>query len=225
MFEKISSLDRRLRATAGDHADALDDISELDTQLAWERDGATSMSAWLAGRYALTRATAVEWVRVARALRSLPAIRRAYGEGRLSWDQLRPLTRFAEPATDERWSAEAPSCSAAWLWQEMRRMEEVHDRDAEDVHRGRYLSLDWNEERTELFLQGRLGPDQGATLERAVMKRSEEVVIADDPHDRHGARLADALLELATERSGDGADVMLVVHANAEVLTNEDAVS
>src|SRR5947207_2305950 len=164
MFEKISSLDQTLHAAAGAHAKALDDIAELDAARSWELDGATSMSAWLAGRYGLTRATAVEWVRVARALRSLPAIHRAYREGRLSWDQLRPLTRFALPETDERLASEAPSYSAAWLWLEMRRMEEVHERDSEDTHRGRYFSLDWNEERTEIYLQGRLGAEQGAAL-------------------------------------------------------------
>ena len=212
MFENVTSLDRAMGAASRAHAEALDVIDGLDAEHAWEGDGATSMSAWLAGRYCLTRATAVEWVRVARALRTLPAIRRAYREGRLSWDQLRPLTRFAEPETDERWGREAPSCSAACLWREMRRHEEIHE-----------LSLDWNEERTELYLQGRLGADQGAALERAVTTRSEEVVIADDPHDRYGARLADALVELATETSRDGGDAMLVVHADARVLTSEES--
>jgi hypothetical protein len=223
MFETMSSLDTTVRDAAGAHAGALDHIAELDADNAWERDGATSMSAWLAGRYGLTRATATEWVRVARALRSLPAIRRAYREGRLSWDQLRPLTRFAERGTDERWSAEAPSRSAAWLWQEMRRMEEIRERDVDSTQRGRYLSLDWNEERSELYLQGRLGAEQGAAFERAVLERSEEVVVADDPHDRHGARLADALVELTTETSGNGGHPTLVVHADAGVLTNEEA--
>src|SRR5438874_10817323 len=81
MFEKISSLDRSLRAAAAAHAAALGQIADLDAEHAWERDGATSMSAWLAGRFGLTRATGVEWVRVARALRSLPAIHRRVPRG------------------------------------------------------------------------------------------------------------------------------------------------
>src|SRR5437867_3708817 len=130
MFERMASLDRNLRTVAAAHADALSDVAVLDAEGAWERDGATCMSAWLAGRYCVTRATASEWVRVARALRSLPCIGRAYREGKLSWDQVRPLTRFAQPESDERWAAEAPDCSAAWLWQEVRRHEEVSERDA-----------------------------------------------------------------------------------------------
>src|SRR5207248_5899863 len=93
----------------------------------------------------------------------------------------------------------------------------------EDTHRGRYFSMDWNEERTEFYLQGRLGAEQGAALERAVTKRSEEVVIADDPHDPYGARFADALVELATETAGDNSDTVFVVHADARGLTNEES--
>ena len=58
------------------------------------------MTNWLAARYRLAWGTAREWVRVAHALLKLPEIARAYAESRLSWDQLRPLTRFAEIVVD-----------------------------------------------------------------------------------------------------------------------------
>src|SRR5438552_15143820 len=109
----------------------------------------------------LARPTAVEWVRVARALRSLPHIALAHRDGHVSWDQLRPLTKFATEETDERWSADAPWCSAAWLWQESRRHEQVIERDAEEVDRWRSLRLDRDEERTWLYLSGRAGAAAG----------------------------------------------------------------
>src|SRR6267143_6871221 len=118
MFE---GLDRAVGAMNAASGDVLREVAELDADRVWRRDGATSMTSWLAARYRLTWATAREWVRVAHALQALPAIAHAYRDTRLSWDQLRPLTKFAHPETDERWAVEAPTCSAAWLWREARR--------------------------------------------------------------------------------------------------------
>ena len=105
MFENVSDLDRTVRVMNAAHGAALESVAELDERRVWEADGSTCVSAWLAGQFGLTRSTASEWVRVARSLRTLPHIARAYREGRLSWDQVRPLTRFADPDTDERWAA------------------------------------------------------------------------------------------------------------------------
>ena len=220
MFEVVDEAVQRLNRA---HAEVLREIAAVDETEAWAAEGATSMSAWLRGRYRLTKATALEWVRVARALRSLPAIGKAFGEGLLSFEQLRPLTRYVTPATDQDLARSARAMSAPELWDEARRQERIRERDVEDIHRNRYLALWWNEERTELSLQGRLGTEQGAAVERALTERSEDVVLADEPSDRHGARLADALVELVTEtRSGHSSPATLVVHADAAILTGED---
>src|SRR6266550_2636022 len=84
MFEELN---RALAAMNAASADALREIATLDEDRAWRRDGATSMTPWLAARYGLAWGTAREWVRVARALRELPRIATAYGMGQLSWDQ------------------------------------------------------------------------------------------------------------------------------------------
>ena len=224
MFESQSRLrhamDEAVREIAKSHAKLLRAIGEFDEQELWQSDG-TSMSQWLSYQYQLTSATAREWVRAARALRALPSIARAYGDGRLSWDQLRPLTRFATPESDECLAAEAPRRSAASLWDDARQHERVHERDVEDTYRRRYLDLEWDEDRTELFLQGRVGAEQGAVLEMAVAKRAEELVIADDPWDVRGARRVDALLELVAESNGKEPAPVLVVHVETAVLTGE----
>src|SRR5438132_1087389 len=185
----------RLTAASGD---VLSRVAELDRPEVWRRDGATSMTSWLAARYNVLWGVAREWVRVARALRDLPRVSLAYSRAGLSWDQLRPLTKFADAESDAHWAEAAPSWSPAALWAEARRRERVTREDAEDTHRWRYLSFDWNESKTELYLVGRFGADQGAALERAVLTRAEQVVLADDPMDRGQARQADALVELAT---------------------------
>src|SRR5207237_10459971 len=71
MFERV---DRAVVAFNAAHASLLARVAVVDEAESWRNEGAMSLSAWLRGRYGLTKATAVEWVRVARALRSLPAI-------------------------------------------------------------------------------------------------------------------------------------------------------
>jgi hypothetical protein len=108
------ALDRAAARMVAASAEALRYVSEYDEQRLWRRDGATSMTSWLAARYGLAWGTAREWVRVAHALRSLPRIAEAYRGGSLSWDQLRPLTRFATPETDQDWATKGARASPGW---------------------------------------------------------------------------------------------------------------
>src|SRR5437588_490766 len=102
MSERL--IERRYRVVASASAEWLDDIMAFDESREWVADGATSMSAWLAGRFGMARGTAREWVRVAHAVRDLPAIRAAHACGELDFDQLKPLTRFVPPQEDEVWA-------------------------------------------------------------------------------------------------------------------------
>src|SRR5438270_13524728 len=119
MFEK--AIDRHHEAICSASAKWLDDIATFDEAREWVDDGATSMSAWLAGRYGMARGTAREWVRIAHAVRSLPFIRAAFAQGELDFDQLKALTRFVESEEDEAWARRATSMSPAELWAECRR--------------------------------------------------------------------------------------------------------
>jgi hypothetical protein len=222
MFERA---DRDFAALNAAHAAFLRGVATVHEDRSWEREGATSTTAWLRGRYGVTKATALEWVRVARALRSLPAISEAFSEGLLSFEQLRPVTKFATTETDEGLAHSAQTMSAPGLWDEARRHERILEQDVEDIHRNRYLALWWNEERTELSIQSRLGAEQGAAVERAFLEGSEQIALADEPHDRGGARMADALVQLVTAPAGEGASPVLVVHADAEVLSSESGES
>src|SRR2546430_2384184 len=66
------------------------------------------------------------------------------------------------------------------------------------------------------WLAARYGVAWAPALER----RAEEVVLEDGPlYDRHGARLADALVELVCSGEGGGTAPVLVVHSDASVLT------
>ena len=83
-------------------------VAEFDRRQAWREDGAADMASWLRIRLGLGHRTAQDWARVAGDLEALPECSRAFAEGRLSWDQLRPLTQVATPESDPRHAADAP---------------------------------------------------------------------------------------------------------------------
>jgi hypothetical protein len=222
----IDALDRSVAAMNVGLAGVLRQVAECDEQELWQMDGATSMSAWLAARYRVAKGTAREWIRVAHALRDLPAIAEAFSACRLSWDQLRFLTRFASPDTDEMWAEKARDWAPLDLWVEARRHERVSAREAEDAHGRRCLSLWRDPEKPLVYLQGMLPGEQGAAVERALARRAKE--LPGDPAARHPgeARLADALVDLVTgSEKGERQKPLVVVHADAEVISGAEAPS
>ena len=70
---------------------------------------------WVAWRCGLDPRSAREHVRVARALRELPEIRRAFSAGQLSFSKVRALTRVAEPVSEGRLLELARHATAAQL--------------------------------------------------------------------------------------------------------------
>jgi len=77
-------------------------IREFDAAEGWHRQGAQSCAHWLTWRIGLNPGAAREKVRVARALGGLPALDRVFAEGRLSYAQVRAVTRIATPENEER---------------------------------------------------------------------------------------------------------------------------
>lgn len=218
----VSLLDRmdhmRVLADAAT-ASFLQVVADFDEGARWRVDGATCMTGWLRARYGVAKKTASEWVRVAHALRRLPRIAEAYRLGRLSWDQVRPLTRFATPETDEGLAEAAPRRTPASLTQEAQRRRRVEREESVRQHDQRYLEI-WRDDEAFLHLQGMFPPEQAAAVEQALRRRAEEVEVEDGVVDPRGARMADAFLELATGGGGEGAPETLVVHADAAVLAD-----
>ncbi|MFD2091217.1 DUF222 domain-containing protein [Blastococcus deserti] len=72
-------------------------VAEFDERGGWHGVGITSCAHWLAWQCGMAPVTAREHVRVARALRGLPAIAAAFSAGRLSYAKVRAVTRIATP--------------------------------------------------------------------------------------------------------------------------------
>jgi hypothetical protein len=215
----VDRLDRSTAVMSAASAQALRQVAECDHRRLWRRDGATSMTSWLAARYHLAWGTAREWVRVAHAFGELPRIAEAYAAGRLSWDQVRPLTRFATPDTDRMWANKAGHLRPSTLWREAKRHERIRTEDAREIHRRRYLSMWWDRELPVLYLEGMIPAEQGAAVQRALEHRAKHVVLEDSPESPGEARLADAMAELVTGgRAEQSPPTTLVVHADAEIV-------
>jgi Domain of unknown function (DUF222)/HNH endonuclease len=216
MFER--PIDKRHAMFAAEFTKLLDEIVAFEESGEWMADGATSISAWLAGQYGMARGNAREWVRVAHAIRELPAIHAAFSHGEISFDQLKPLTRFATPDEDKLWARRARSMSPAELWTECRRRERRTRDDADIDAKLRFLWMGWDDDRRTLHLQGELPEEQGAAFEAALERAAEDVAVEDNVRDREGARLADALVGLVTSGSEDSAQPVVVVHTDVSVL-------
>ena len=77
-------------------------IRAFDQAEGWHRQGAQSCAHWLTWRIGIDPGAAREKVRVARALGGLPEIDRVFAEGRLSYAQVRAVTRIAKPENEAR---------------------------------------------------------------------------------------------------------------------------
>src|SRR6185295_19035907 len=96
--DEIATLAARLSAATHQ---LLTCIRRFDEGEGWGPQGAQSCAHWLTWRIGLDPGTAREKVRVARALGGLPRIDQAFAGGRLSYAQVRAITRVATPENEE----------------------------------------------------------------------------------------------------------------------------
>ena len=145
-------------------------IREFDTRGGWNT-GFRSCAAWLSWRVGLDLGAARERVRVARALGTLPVLAEALARGELSYAKVRALTRVATPETEARLLAVGRAGTAAHVerivrgWRRVDRLAEA--REAARQHAGRALHVYQDEDGT-VVLRGRLAPEVGALLLRAL---------------------------------------------------------
>lgn len=76
-------------------------LAEFDARDGWAGPGMRSCAQWLSWRVGMSPRTALEQLRVARALTTLPLITAVFAEGRLSYSKVRAITRIATPETEQ----------------------------------------------------------------------------------------------------------------------------
>lgn len=106
------ALTRQMQA---DEAELVRLVGEYDQVQGWAQWGAISCAHWLADLCGLDLSTAREKVRVARALKTLPQVDAAFGERKLSYAQVRQVTRVATPEDEAEVLAACESVPANQL--------------------------------------------------------------------------------------------------------------
>ena len=151
-------------------------LAHSDRHRDWVEEGFGSCAEWLAWQIGITKGTANEKVRAARALEHLPLISEAMARGELSFSKVRALTRAAVPENEAELLEFARAGSAANLerlvrgWNTLSRFDEAQQ---ERIRHGRRCFSVFPDEDGMYVVKGRLDPEVGAALMRAVEAASD----------------------------------------------------
>ncbi len=151
-------------------------LARFDRLRGWEPAGHRTCAHWLSFRSGLDLGTAREHIRVARALDELPLTDAAMARGELSFSQVRALTRVAEPSTESDLLELAQGCATEQLERLVRAWKKGSRQDEQDWERERHESRTFSvfpDEDGMYVVQGRLDPEVGALLMRAVEAASD----------------------------------------------------
>ena len=164
--DRIADLAARIQAAT---CELLVLIRQFDERGGWE--GFASCAHWLSWRIGLAPGAAREKVRVAHALAKLPRLSEAMRRGAVSYSKVRAVTRVATPATEQALLDVALAGTAAHVEQVVRTWRRV-DRAAEQAedrrrHESRALHT-WVDDDGMIVVRGRLAPEVGAVLRRAL---------------------------------------------------------
>jgi hypothetical protein len=183
----VASVAQHHRAISAHQSQLLDAVVELDRRKAWRVDGATSMVAWLVQRCGVTATTAREWVTAAAKLHQLPKISDALSQGKLSFDQVKPLVEVAKPETDAKLAEQATHWSAKQVRELAIAARNQSDGQATGFYARRFLRFD-DRRRS---LTGVLPEDQYAVVKSSLIARASRRLRDRTPFDQ---RMADALV-------------------------------
>jgi hypothetical protein len=246
-FDALDELGERIAKLAAQISAATYELlimlRDFDERGGWNR-GFRSCADWLGWRLGLDAGAARERVRVARALAALPLLSDAMRRGQVSYSKVRALTRIATPANEGDLVSFARAGTAAHverLVRGMRRVDRLAAGQDEQVrHAARYLRA-YTDEDGMVVVTGRLVPEAGAALLRALDAGVEQLYgprrgqLSDGAHEPMNEvpleqRRADALGVVAESALSAGLDpgsrgdrYQVVVHVDAEALPADAA--
>ena len=217
----------------------LEMIREYDECKGWSQPGLRSCAHWLNWKCGISLGAAREKVRVAHAVKELPKIAEAFREGRISFSKVRAMTRVATPKNEDYLMMIARHGTAAHVERLVRHYRSVERKEAlkkeNQRHDFRELQI-YPVEDGSFIVKGRLTPEQGALLKKALESGMDEefeerknvpAETSDDknPTPNFAARRADALVRVAEEylsgasKRSEGGDRYLVhIHTDADTL-------
>lgn len=214
---EISALQARL----------LEEVAAVDHAKSWRYDGAANLESWLVARLAVSHHTARAWADVAARLSELPAIGAELATGRLSFDQVRTLCRYATPEEDTELADAAKTASVRSLGREARRRERVDTTQVKEARAARSFRWWWDGPAHLLRFDGVLADQDGSVMVAAIRRIADQAPSDPDTGlapsiDR---RHADALVQMASQSLGNDTDpdrATVVVHVDAATRRNAE---
>ena len=201
--DRIAELSARIQAAT---YELLVLIRQFDERNGWS--SCASCAHWLSWRTGLAPGAAREHVRVARALGNLARLSDAMRRGVVSYSKVRAVTRVATPETEQALLDVALCGTAAHVEQVVRGWRRV-DRTAEaaeDRRRHETRSLrTWVDDDGMVVVRGRLTPEVGAVLRRALEAACDQArgkdVAGSDSGPEAVAVATDASVDAATSET------------------------
>jgi hypothetical protein len=184
-------------------------IREFDERVGWLKWGLENCAQWLAWRCDFSMTTALEKVRVAHALKTLPGISAAFASGELSYSKVRALTRVANRNNEEEllvFALRATAAHVAERCHELRCGSTDSIDSAARAYARRSLRLRRDSHRNTMTITVELPLDTGELVERALDKaRDDELVGIPELADTSWSmRQADAFVSMAGEYLSGG---------------------
>lgn len=199
-------------------------IQAADRGQAWMRDGARSLTDWVAVRLRIRHSSARRLVAVARRLVDLPVLSARFACGDLSLDQVDAISKMATPESEEELIDEALRLSSVQLDRWARRSDSPSADDERGVWDRRRLVRQWNLDESELRYWGNLPAVGGQIFDDAIDKAVEGMTPNPETglFDSLETRAADALVELAATTGDEGSPrAQLTIHADLDALVTE----
>jgi hypothetical protein len=211
-------------------------VRRFDEAEGWFAQGAQSCAHWLTWRVGMDAGTAREKVRVARALGGLPAIDEAFAAGRVSYAQVRAMTRVATADNEARILAVALEATGAQLERICRGLKRATSPEIEMAADRRVRARALGSGLVNLSVV--VSPDEADLLIRAIERARAAMMSSDPPVAESSSssaapdataprpsaadgllHIATSYLEAGTSDAGEGAapDAHVVIHLERDL--------
>jgi hypothetical protein len=208
-------------------------IRQFDERAGWLKWGFEHCADWLHWRCDLSAGAAREKVRVAHALKTLPAVAEVFRNGELSYSKVRALVRVANRDNEEVLVNFALTTTAARVEERCREMrcgtvDSVIE--ANRAYAARFLTIRRHAERGTLSITVELPLEAGELIDQALDKARDDNPAPEFAGEGWSARQADALVHMAksylrgdSESSTASSENYLVnVHVEQSALASGD---
>lgn len=194
---------------------------EVEESALYLNDGCDDTASWLSNHLGMGYMRAQELTEVALALRRLRSLKRAYLEGRISFDHLRALVQVASEETEEDLLTEVGGASVAHAFRVVKKIQGVSKEDSRAAREQRWVETRKDHDNRLLYLFGVFPEEEGVRVERAIDRLAGNM--PEDPSfdgkTPIGVKRADALAALAASVLTKGSpSTEVVVHVRLDDL-------